>query len=66
MLKFLIAGVVHSQYLRGGQKRLDTKVERQARVVRPRSTRRYSKFITLLVDCLANLLKPVSVFAELI
>ena len=25
-----------------------------------------SKFITLLVDCLANLLKPVSVFAELI
>ena len=43
MLKFLLAGVVHSQYLGGGQKRLDTKVERQARVVRPRSTRRYFK-----------------------
>ena len=34
MLKFLIAGVGHSQYLRGGQKRLDTKVERQCLIYR--------------------------------
>ena len=53
MLKFLIAGVEHSQYLRGGQERLDTKVEREARVVRPRFTRRYFKvyYFTCGLSC---------------